>query len=175
MELFPGIIDKVKLGKFKLEYIIRRAVFLAPKCYYLVLENGEEIVKIKGLNYDKMKEKLAAKGASPFTFDDFKSLLTEKAKLELTHEKWMKDFNSTIHIKETSYNLKQTSNKRSLIMKDGVCVNTEPLVYTQDNFELKDIEEIILCEAKVVDSAEENKETKQEEEREEKEWEEREV
>lgn len=38
------------LGQMKLEYVINKAVFLAPKVYALITDEGKEIVKIKGIN-----------------------------------------------------------------------------------------------------------------------------
>ena len=37
-----------KLGQFKLEYIFTDAVFLAPKVYGGITEDGQEITKVKG-------------------------------------------------------------------------------------------------------------------------------
>jgi hypothetical protein len=42
-----------ELDQVKLEYIIGHAVFLAPKVYGLITEDGEEIFKIKSVNQDK--------------------------------------------------------------------------------------------------------------------------
>lgn len=44
------------LGQFKLEYVIDKAVFLAPKVYGLITESGEQIIKIKGLTKDAVKD-----------------------------------------------------------------------------------------------------------------------
>jgi len=48
-ELIPNSVGK-GIGQLKLEYQINRAVFLAPKAYYLELIDGSKVVKIKGLN-----------------------------------------------------------------------------------------------------------------------------
>src|SRR6202034_593024 len=44
----PSYMVGEALGQFKLEYVVKRAVFLAPKVYALITDSGEEIVKIKG-------------------------------------------------------------------------------------------------------------------------------
>jgi len=39
------------LGQLKLEYTIKKAVFLAPKVYALITNEGKEIIKVKGLSH----------------------------------------------------------------------------------------------------------------------------
>lgn len=46
-KLYPGIISSIDLGKLKLENISAKAIFLAPKCYYLQNIDGPEILKLK--------------------------------------------------------------------------------------------------------------------------------
>jgi hypothetical protein len=38
-----------ELGQVKLEHLISKAVFLAPKVYGLIDVNGDEVIKIKGV------------------------------------------------------------------------------------------------------------------------------
>lgn len=44
------------LGQLKLEYVIKKAVFLAPKVYALITEDGKEIIKVKGLTNEVIKK-----------------------------------------------------------------------------------------------------------------------
>jgi DNA polymerase elongation subunit (family B) len=39
------------LGKMKLEYVLNKAIFLAPKVYYLETTDGRIIYKVKGLSH----------------------------------------------------------------------------------------------------------------------------
>lgn len=48
-KIIPGIVNNKELGKMKLECEINRAIFLAPKCYYLEMANGNTQIKIKGV------------------------------------------------------------------------------------------------------------------------------
>ena len=48
----PSFMVGGALGQFKLEYVVKRVVFLAPKVYGLITDNGEEIIKIKGMTHD---------------------------------------------------------------------------------------------------------------------------
>jgi hypothetical protein len=50
----PSFMVGNKLGQFKLEYTIERAVFLAPKVYAFITSSGEEIIKVKGIKQDAL-------------------------------------------------------------------------------------------------------------------------
>lgn len=45
----PTYMISNELGSLKLEYIIKRAYFIAPKVYYLIDNHGKEILKFKGV------------------------------------------------------------------------------------------------------------------------------
>jgi len=109
-----------KLGQFKLENVFTDAVFLAPKVYGGITEDGKEINKIKGY-----KNKIS--------FDDLKSLLKKDKSLEISQEKWFKSLvNSKISIKDQIYTLAVTENKRKLIFDDNdYLIDTEPLVINE--------------------------------------------
>jgi hypothetical protein len=59
-----NLVNNKVLGKMKLENIIHKAIFLAPKVYCLLTEDGKLIHKVKGLNHD-----------IDLTMTDFESLL----------------------------------------------------------------------------------------------------
>lgn len=44
------------MGQMKLEYVIQKAVFLAPKVYGLITEDGREIIKIKGISSQAIRD-----------------------------------------------------------------------------------------------------------------------
>jgi hypothetical protein len=116
-----------KLGQVKLEYVIKKAVFLAPKVYALITEDGQEIIKVKGLKHDII---------SKLHFSDLEALLIKDSSREFTQEKWFKSIiNSEITTSDTIYTLKNTSNKRLQIYENGIFVNTKPYIY--DNIEVK--------------------------------------
>jgi hypothetical protein len=50
--LDPSFIDDKVLGKLKLENVCKKAIFLAPKMYFLKTEKGDIITKTKGLKHD---------------------------------------------------------------------------------------------------------------------------
>ena len=121
-KVMNGIVDNKELGKLKLEYVIEKAAFLAPKCYYLVLENGEEIIKIKGVKKDAI---LKAKELGILNFESFKKLLNKDGRMVLSQEKWFKSYlEGKISILDSVYEIKQTDNKRDLIYENDICVGS---------------------------------------------------
>ena len=105
------------LGKMKLEHTLSRFVALGPKIYGGIDLLGKSFTKVKGL-----KNKL--------TFDDLNHLLIKQntSNSPFTQEKWYKSLmDGTIEIKQVPYLLRPTDNKRLLIYKDGVLVDTESI------------------------------------------------
>ena len=84
-----------KLGQMKLEYIIKRAVFLAPKVYGIEDINGNSIIKIKGVTVAAGIE-----GMKLITVDSLEKLLIQNEEIEFKQFKWFKkvlDGNISIH------------------------------------------------------------------------------
>jgi len=124
-----GIIDRplpphmvgTALGQFKIEHVINRAVFLAPKVYGFINEKGEEIVKVKGITKDTITD---------VHVSDLESLLFLDSAKEFTQEKWFnKTMEGEISVADVIYTLKVTSNKRKTIYIDRVFSNTRPYLY----------------------------------------------
>lgn len=118
------LISKTELGLMKLEYICEKAIFIAPKVYCLLTNEGLLIYKVKGLS-SKIK----------LTLRDFENLLLKDSKLEKNQEKWFKNLQEgNISILDQIYTLKVTSNKRELIyIRDGEnnkLFATKPIILT---------------------------------------------
>jgi hypothetical protein len=64
----------------KLENLLEKTLFLAPKVYYLITETGKHIYKVKGLSH---KVEL--------NYKDFESLLYKQSFLEKIQTKWRKN------------------------------------------------------------------------------------
>jgi hypothetical protein len=95
------------LGQVKLEYTINKAVFLAPKVYAIITDEGKEIIKVKGLTHEVI---------SKLNFSDLEALLIKDSTREFTQEKWFKSvINGEITTSDVIYTLKNTSNKREQI------------------------------------------------------------
>ena len=114
-----------KLGQVKLEYVIKNAVFLAPKVYGLITEDGKEIVKVKGVTPDALTNE-------SITFDNLTNLLIQNTHKDFTQEKWHKSITKgTITVSDIAYTLKVTANKRKPLYVDGYYENTTPYFYNE--------------------------------------------
>jgi DNA polymerase elongation subunit (family B) len=69
--LSEDLVNSKILGKMKLENIIKKGIFLAPKVYYLLTEDEKMIYKVKGLSHD-----------IELTIDDFNQLLYKNSYLQ---------------------------------------------------------------------------------------------
>lgn len=111
--LSQQLVSDKKLGLMKLEYVLTKFVALGPKVYGGININGIEFTKTKGLK-------------TKITVNQLLELLNENNSINVPQEKWFNQLvDSTISIKETSYNLKPTDYKRKLVYKNGVLIGTE--------------------------------------------------
>jgi hypothetical protein len=121
----PDILVGPLLGQFKLEYTIKRAIFLAPKVYAFTTTDNEEILKIKGISKDNLEN---------VNINDIEELLVKDSTKEFNQTKWFKKvIVGDITVKEVAYTLKATSNKRLpiYIKQEGFEIfnSTEPYNY----------------------------------------------
>lgn len=119
----PDSMVGTALGLFKLEHKIEKAIFLAPKVYAFITEEGDEVIKIKGLKHDMI---------SKLHFSDIESLLIFDSKREFNQEKWFKSaVSGVITTADVIYTLKNTSTKRLQIYDNGIFINTKPYNYNE--------------------------------------------
>jgi hypothetical protein len=119
----PAFMVGGELGQFKLEHLVNRAVFLAPKVYGLVTEYGTEIIKVKGVS------KTLLAGIQVLDLED---LIVKDSTKEFTQEKWFKKvLLGEISVTDVAYTLKVTSNKRAPIYIDNIFENTKPFYYDE--------------------------------------------
>jgi len=117
----PESIVGPMLGQFKLEHVIKRAVFLAPKVYGLITDEGEEIIKVKGIKSEMLKD---------INIKTLEALLFQDETRVFTQEKWMKNYQEgNITFQDLAYTLKITSNKRSSVYVEKIFNSTKPLHY----------------------------------------------
>ena len=122
-ELPDSMVSSSELGKLKLEFTLNKGIFLAPKVYCLETDEGQLVVKVKGLGKEV-----------ELTVADFESLLYKDAKLERSQEKWFRSISdSSITIKDQLYTLTVTDNKRELVFDSkGLFVTTKPYLISTD-------------------------------------------
>jgi DNA polymerase type B, organellar and viral len=121
--LAKDMVSNTILGKMKLENVLTKAIFLAPKTYCLLTEDDKLIYKVKGFSHD-----------IELTMDDFESLLFKESVLKKLQTKWNKHI-SEGHIKviDQLYTLKVTENKRKLIYdNNNKLITTVPYVINKD-------------------------------------------
>ena len=120
--LSPELVGN-KLGQVKLEYNIERAVFLAPKVYGFITDEGSEIIKVKGITPE---------ATSNIHIGDLDNLLIKDSSKEINQEKWFKlVIDGEISVTDVAYTLKVTSNKRSPIYINNFLTKTKPFNYDQ--------------------------------------------
>jgi hypothetical protein len=138
-----------ELGQMKLEYVIVKGLHSSPKTYWhLPLFNYFPF-----LNSDKKKDKdlkpiVKSKGTGKdITFESFEKLLNLETIIYIK-EKWFKDRqNSTINVRQVSLKVRGGTNKRRMVIKNGVWIDTEPLYYHEipknNNFVISNIQDLL--------------------------------
>jgi hypothetical protein len=105
-ELDPSLVSNTILGFMKLERVCNKAIFIAPKVYGLSDDNGNEIIKVKGLSIPAVATQ-GKDGIKNITIDTLESLLRKDEILEFSQEKWYKDLSEgNITVNEQIYTLK---------------------------------------------------------------------
>jgi hypothetical protein len=109
--------------------LVSRALHLStleiapPKVYGFIDDNGKEIIKIKGVTNEIVKN---------ISLNDLESLLIKDSTREFTQEKWYTSIiNGEITTLDTIYTLKITSNKRKAIYIDEIFSETLPYFYDE--------------------------------------------
>ena len=112
-------VSSTELGKLKLENVFIESTFLAPKVYGGRLESGEEIIKVKGLRHEVIENQLS--------LEKLNFLLHKNNSLNFNQTKTFRNFDSgTINLLEQTYNLVATENKRQIVFRNNIMVNTKP-------------------------------------------------
>nr|AWX52929.1 hypothetical protein [Lactarius sp. (in: basidiomycete fungi)] len=115
-------ISQTELGKLKLENILTKGIFLAPKTYSLLTKDDDLIYKVKGLSHE-----------IGLTMDDFNNLLFKQSFLQKLQIKWRKNLEmANISVLEEVYTLKVTDNKRKLIYENNKLVRTVPYIINEN-------------------------------------------
>lgn len=113
------LISKTELGLLKLEYKIKRGIFIAPKLYYIESEDNE-IIKSKGIN------------SKLLNYDDFFSLYKDESVKIKTIQNFVRNIKTyTIGISDKNIELRGNFTKRKKIFNfAGHWVDTKPISYS---------------------------------------------
>jgi hypothetical protein len=105
------------LGQFKYLGKIKRGYFISPKLYCLIYENGETIIKSKGINSKLLTE------------NDFKEMLHGLTIGKNNVYRFKKDLSELIiKYKKSELSLFQNFLKREPIYENNIIVATKPLI-----------------------------------------------
>lgn len=111
----PDNVVGSELGKFEFKGKVKKAYFISPKLYCLIMETGETIIKAKGIPKNMLTE------------EDFKLLLLGIEK-EIPNEKFFSNLKkSTVYLKQLSTTISPGLLKRHSIYEQGVIIGTKPL------------------------------------------------
>lgn len=115
--LNKSLVNNKVLGLMKLENVLNKAIFLAPKMYYFETIEGDIVYKVKGLKHEVELTKL-----------DFENLLIKQSILEKFQDKWIRNISDgNIQVRNDLYTLQVTNNKRELIFNENnKLISTKP-------------------------------------------------
>ena len=99
-----------ELGKFKLEHVISKGIFIAPKVYGLVTKDNKTILKVKGLSQQS---------ASNISVNELGMLLISKASMTIENLRTSRNmYTGKVGVLNSSYNLMSSSSKRVPIYEE---------------------------------------------------------
>lgn len=109
-------VDNLKLGAFKLEGEVEEGIFIAPKVYYIRYKKGEEMIKCKGLDSEKLNR------------DDIYKLYKEKKSIVSTKTNNFKRLFDKFIISSNirTINISGDLTKRHKIFEESTWVDTKP-------------------------------------------------
>jgi hypothetical protein len=118
-----NLINNKELGKLKLENVCKKAIFLAPKVYCLLTEDGRFLYKVKGLKHEV-----------ELTISDFKHLLKKDALIKKHQDQCFRKLSDgKIDILKEVYTLQVTDNKRKLIYdENNKLIGTTPYIINEN-------------------------------------------
>lgn len=124
-----------KLGQFKLEYKIKKGYFISSKTYCLVLDDGSEVIKSKGVYNDSLNS------------TDFMCMYYNKKDIRAlkgdTKTNYEKGYVS-IGVKEITLNHDAYTKRQKIYNNDGLWVDTRPLVIVDKEFICKSTDFVLV-------------------------------
>lgn len=109
-----------EIGKFKLEYDIKEAYFISNKTYCLLLNNGETVIKTKGVIN------------SSISIEQFKSMYFENKNVIATKINSITNYEKAsvvIEKKDVVLNYNSYTKREKIYNNEGIWIDTKPLNY----------------------------------------------
>jgi hypothetical protein len=107
------------LGQFKLEYIIKKAIFITSKTYMLELEDGTIIKKAKGVNSDSL------------TVNDYENMYLKSKDATALKSHSNLDFSEgtvNIYTKSITIRYNSYSKREKIYNNEGLWIETKPMI-----------------------------------------------
>lgn len=105
-----------ELGQMKQESLVSKGVFISPKVYGYVNENNKSVIKIKGFN-----------DCSHITLDQLSQLQdTSLSNISIPYSYFKRSSTQVFHIHSSKMLSNTIYNKRDVIVKNGIIVDTKP-------------------------------------------------
>ena len=108
------------IGQFKLEYLIREAYFISNKTYCLILENGDNIIKTKGVINNSL------------SVEDFKTMYLDKSNVTATKFNSISNYQKAsvvIEKKDVVLNYDAYTKREKIYNNKDIWIDTKPLNY----------------------------------------------
>ncbi|KZT15563.1 hypothetical protein NEOLEDRAFT_1081995, partial [Neolentinus lepideus HHB14362 ss-1] len=108
------------IGQFKLEYVIKEAYFISNKTYCLVLNNGDTVIKTKGVINNSI------------SLEDFKEMYFNNKNIQATKFNTITNYEKAsvlIEKKDIVLNYDSYTKREKIFNNDGIWINTKPLIY----------------------------------------------
>ena len=109
-----------EIGQFKLEYEIREAYFISNKTYCLILNNGETIIKTKGVINNSL------------TVEHFKDMYWNNKNITATKFNSITNYQKAsvvIEKKNVVLNYDSYTKREKTYNNEGIWIDTKPLNY----------------------------------------------
>jgi hypothetical protein len=109
-----------EIGKFKLEYEIKEAYFISNKTYCLILNNGESVIKTKGIINNSI------------TIEDFKEMYWNQKNIKATKVNTVTNYTKSsvlIEKKDVMLNYDAYTKREKIFNNEGIWIDTKPLIF----------------------------------------------
>ena len=116
------------IGQFKIEYYIKEAYFISNKTYCLILNNGDIIIKTKGVINNSL------------TVDQFKTMYWSNLNVTATKFNSVTNYQKAsvvIDKKDVVLNFDSYTKREKIYNSNGIWIDTKPIIHNNNNTNCK--------------------------------------